>query len=139
MKRLLSILLAVITVITLIPTSVYALSWDGASTSGNNSASSSVITGYAIRTSSDNCIGYRFSCVDANGNMKTLKVIDVFRDTGYGNLGYSDGYKFATKYNKKQLISYQNNTFSTSKSSINCFKESALDFSPCLRYDNNSF
>ena len=98
-KKILSILLAVITVITLIPTSVYALTWDGASTSGNNSASSGNITGYAIRTSGDNCIGYRFSCVDANGNMKTLKVIDVFRDTGYGNLGYSDGYKFATKYN----------------------------------------
>ena len=128
-KKILSILLVVITVITLIPTSVYALSWDGASTSGNNSASSSVITGYAIRTSSDNCIGYRFSCVDANGNMKTLKVIDVFRDTGYGNLGYSDGYKFATKYNKKQLISYQNNTFSTSKTLFLNFASSIISIS----------
>ena len=87
-------------VISLIPTSVYALSWDGASASGNNSANSGNITGYAIRTSGDNCIGYRFSCVDANGNMKSDSVIDVFRDTGYGKLGYSDGYKFATKYNK---------------------------------------
>lgn len=131
-KKILSILLTVITVITLIPTSVYALTWDGASSSGNNSAGSSVITGYAIRTSSDNCIGYRFSCVDANGNMKTLKVIDVFRNTGYGKLGYSDGYKFATKYNKKQLIAYQNSSFSTTQSSINCFKEADLGFSSTL-------
>ncbi len=131
-KKILSIILAIITVITLIPTSVYALTWDGASTSGNNSAGSSVITGYAIRTSSDNCIGYRFSCVDANGNMKTLKVIDVFRNTGYGKLGYSDGYKFATKYNKKQLIAHQNSSFSTTRSSINCYKEADLGFKSSL-------
>lgn len=131
-KKILSILLTVITVITLIPTSVYALSWDGASSSGNNSASSGNITGYAIRTSGDNCIGYRFSCVDANGNLKADKVIDVFRNTGYGKLGYSDGYKFATKYNKKQLIAKQNSSFSTTKSSINCYKEADLGFNSTL-------
>ena len=131
-KKILSILLAVITVITLIPTSVYALTWDGASSSGNNSASSGNITGYAIRTSGDNCIGYRFSCVDASGNMKSTSVIDVFRNTGYGKLGYSDGYKFASKYNKKQLIAKQNSKFSTSKSSVNCFKETDLGFASTL-------
>lgn len=116
----------------MIPTTAFALSWDGSSAGGTGGTSSADANGYAIRTSSDNCIGYRFSAVTSSGSMKVSKVIDVYRDTYYGNLGYSDGYKFSTKNNKMQLISKQNNGFSTAKSTSNCYKESAQSFSTDL-------
>lgn len=68
----------------------------------------------------------------SSGAMKVSKVIDVFRNTGYGNLGYSEGYKFVNKYNKKQLIAKQNNSFSTSMNTTNCYKETNMGFSTAL-------
>ena len=64
--------------------------------------------------------------------MKVSKVIDVYRNTGYGKLGYSDGYKFTTKYSKKQLISRKNNSFSTSANTTNCYKEADISFETAL-------
>lgn len=131
-KRVISIILAIITVISILPTSAFALSWDGSSVTGSSATGSASDPGYAIRTDSDNCIGYRFSCVNSSGSMKVTKVIDVYRNTGYGNLGYSDGYKFTNKYNKKQLISRKNNSFSTSDNQTNCYKESNISFETAL-------
>ncbi len=128
MKKFISVILAICTIISIFTCTAYALSWDGSSANSNTSAGSVSDPGYAIRTSSDNCIGYRFSCVKDDGSMKVTKVIDVYRDTGYGKLGYSNGYKFTTKYNKKQLIAKQTSGFSTSKNSTNCYKETAMDF-----------
>ena len=50
-KRVISIILAIITVISVLPTSAFALSWDGSSVTGNNAAGSASDPGYAIRTS----------------------------------------------------------------------------------------
>lgn len=131
-KRVISIILVVCSLLCMIPTNAFALSWDGSSAGGTGGTSSASPNGYAIRTTSDNCIGYRFSAVTSSGSMKVSKVIDVFRNTNYGNLGYTDGYKFSTKNNKKQLISKQNNGFTTAKSTSNCYKESSQSFSTTL-------
>ena len=80
--------------------SAFAISWDGSSAGGGGGGSAANSNGYSIRFTGDNCIGYRFSCVDKDGNNKVTKVIDVFRDTEYGNYEYTNGYKFDTKYNK---------------------------------------
>ena len=69
-KRVISIILAIITILSIMPTSAFALSWDGSSVTSNTAAGSVSDPGYAIRTSSDNCIGYRFSCVNSSGSMK---------------------------------------------------------------------
>ena len=109
-----------------------ALSWDGSSTGGGGGGSPANANGYAVRMTGDNCIGYRFSVVDKAGNNKVAKVIDVFRNTTYGNQEYSSGYKFTVKYNKKQIINNQNNSFSTSSNTANCYRESAMGFASTL-------
>ena len=97
-----------------------ALEWNGSSTGGGGGGSPAGPNGYAVRTTGDNCLGYRFSVVDKSGNNKVTKVIDIFRNTTYGNMEYSSAYKFIVKYNKKQLINNQNNGFATSKNTNNC-------------------
>lgn len=131
-KKAISILLVLCVLISAIPYTAFALSWDGSSVTGSSATGSASDPGYAIRTDSDNCIGYRFSCVKSDGSMKVSKVIDVYRNTGYGKLGYSDGYKFTTKYNKKQLISRKGNSFSTSDNQTNCYKEADISFTTAL-------
>lgn len=110
----------------------FALEWNGSSTGGGGGGSPAGPNGYAIRTTGDNCIGYRFSVIDKSGNNKVAKVIDVFRNTTYGNTEYSSAYKFTVKYNKKQLINNQNNSFSTSKNTSNCYKEADMSFASVL-------
>ena len=106
---------------------VSALSWSGSTTGGGGEGSAAKTKGFAIRyTDDNNCLGYRFSVVDKNGNRKGSKVIDVFRNTKYGNSEYSAAFKFSTKYSKKQLIANQNNSFSTSKTTVDCFKETTM-------------
>ncbi|MDD4493873.1 MAG: hypothetical protein PHV32_05930 [Eubacteriales bacterium] len=130
--RMLSLLLVLCTVISAASIQAFALSWDGSSTGGGGNTTSAGPNGYAIRTDADNCIGYRFSVVDKNGNTKNGAVIDVFRNTSYGNMEYGSAYKFNTKYNKKQLINNQNYGFSTSKNTNNCFKEANMGFASGL-------
>ena len=130
-KRILSFLLAVMTLVSLLP-SAYAISWDGSSTGGGGHGTSATVNGYAIRTTGDNCIGYRFSIVDKTGANKVTKVIDVFRDMTYGNYEYTNGYKFTVKYNKKQFIDKQSSGFSTSKNTTNCYKETSMSFATAL-------
>ena len=119
-------------IILSLPLSAFALEWNGSSTGGGGSGSPAGPNGYAIRTTGDNCIGYRFSVVDKSGNTKGGTVIDVFRNTTYGNMEYSSAYKFTVKYNKKQLINNQNNSFSTSKNTSNCYKEADMGFTSSL-------
>ncbi len=111
---------------------VCGLQWIGSSTGGGGGGTAAEPDGYAVRTTADNCIGYRFSIVDKAGANKVSKVIDVFRDTSNGSYAYSTAYKFATKYNKKQLIGYQNGSFSTSKTTTNCYKEANMGFADTL-------
>ena len=112
---------------------VSALSWSGSTTGGGGEGSAAKTKGFAIRyTDDNNCLGYRFSVVDKNGNRKGSKVIDVFRNTKYGNSEYSAAFKFSTKYSKKQLIANQNNSFSTSKTTVDCFKETTMGFASAL-------
>ncbi len=118
--------------ISIATTTTFALTWDGSSTGGGGGGSPAGPNGYAVRTTGDNCLGYRFSVVDKNGNNKVSKVIDVFRNTTYGNSEYSSAYKFNTKYNKKQLINNQNGNYSTSRNSSNCYKETNIGFSTGL-------
>ena len=130
-KRIIKIVTCVLVVATILALSCIsasALSWDGSSTGGGGNTTSAGPNGYAIRTDADNCIGYRFSVVDKNGGTKNGSVIDVFRNTSYGNLEYGSAYKFNTKYNKKQLIANQNYGFGTSKNTTNCYKEVNMGF-----------
>lgn len=110
----------------------FALEWDGSSSGGGGAGHAADVRGFAIRTTGDNVLGYRFSAVDKYGNSKGTRVIDVFRNTSYGNYEYSGAYKFNSKYNKKQLINNQNYGFSTSKTSSNCFKETDMGFASSL-------
>lgn len=130
--RVLSMLLALLMLLSSFVISVSALSWDGSSQGGGGNTTSAGANGYAIRMDGDNCIGYRFSVVDKSGANKVSKVIDVFRNTTYGNKEYTNAYKFTTKYNKKQFINNQNAGFSTSKNTTNCYKEADCGFATSL-------
>ncbi len=124
-------------VISLSAVSVAALSWNGSSTGGGGGGVPATANGYAVYTTNDNCIGYRFSVVDKGGSTKNGKVIDVFRNTTRGNSAYTSHYKFSTKYNKKQLITNQNNNYSTAKTTANCFKETNMGFASALGQPNS--
>ncbi|OJU18289.1 MAG: hypothetical protein BGN88_00915 [Clostridiales bacterium 43-6] len=124
------LILGIVFSVLTLPT--FALEWDGSSSGGGGSGYPAGPNGYAIRTTGDNCLGYRFSLVDKNGNNKVSKVIDVFRNTSYGNMEYTSAYKFNTKYNKKQLINNQNNGYGTSKNSTNCYKETSMGFATSI-------
>lgn len=101
----------------------YALSWNGTSSGGGGGGTSATVAGFSIKyTSESNVAGYRFSVVDSDGDTIS-KVIDVYRTQGYWTMSFS---KFSTKYNKVDLIAKQNSSFSTSTSTTNCYKESAL-------------
>lgn len=128
----LSALLIVCFVISGLSLNAFALEWDGSSSGGGGGGSPAGPNGYAVRTTGDNCLGYRFSVVDKSGNTKGGKVIDVFRNTTYGNYEYTNGYKFTVKYNKKQLINNQNSSFGTSKNTNNCYIESNMGFASSL-------
>ncbi len=126
--RIIALILAVCSLISCIGLSAFALEWDGDSTGGGGHGRPADTKGFAIRTTGDNVIGYRFSLVDKAGNIKGMSVIDVFRKNWYGNNGYKSLAKFDTKYNKLQMIENQNSGFSTSVSSVNCYKEADLGF-----------
>ncbi len=130
--KILSLLLVLVTALMALAVPAFALSWDGSSAGGGGGGSPAGANGYAVRTTDDNCIGYRFSVVDKSGSNKVSKVIDVFRNTYYGNYECDNAYKFATKYNKKQLINNQNGNYSTSKNSTNCYKETNMGFATTL-------
>lgn len=130
--RILSIFLAVLTAVSSLAVTAYALNWDGSSAGGGGAGTSAGPNGYAIKTTDDNCmIGYRFSVVDKNGGTKNGKVIDVYRNTRYANQAFN-WYKFTTKWNKKQLRNNQNSGFSTSKTTANCYKEADMGFAQSL-------
>ncbi len=129
-KRVLSIFLVILTLFSSIPISAFALSWDGDSAGGSIDAVNGSNTGYVIRDTEDsNCVvGYRFSAVDADGNMKVTKVIDVYRDTSNGDHAYSTSAKFSKKYNKLGVISNRNAKLSTTYNTTNCYKEANISF-----------
>ena len=128
--RILSIFLAVLTAVSSLAVTAYALNWDGSSAGGGGAGTSAGPNGYAIMTTDDNCmIGYRFSVVDKNGGTKNGKVIDVYRNTRYANQAFN-WYKFTTKWNKKQLKDNQNSGFSTSKTTANCYSRYGLCSEP---------
>ena len=78
-KKVISILLVLVTLLTSIPYTALALSWDGDSAGGSTNAVNGSSTGYVIRSTSDSAcvVGYRFSAVDSDGDMTDTKVIDV--------------------------------------------------------------
>lgn len=132
--KILSLLLVFVTILTSLAVPAFALSWDGSTAGGGGNGTSAGPNGYAIRYTDNttNLLGYRFSVVDKSGANKVAKVIDVFRNTYYGNYECDNAYKFATKYNKKQFINNQNGNYSTSKNSTNCYKESNMGFATAL-------
>jgi uncharacterized repeat protein (TIGR02543 family) len=129
-KKILSVFLVILIFVSSIPISAFSLSWDGDSAGGSIDAVNGSNTGYVIRDTNDsNCVvGYRFSAVDADGNMKVTKVIDVFRNTSNGNNAYSTSAKFSKKYNKLGVIENKNATLSTTLNTTNCYKESNISF-----------
>ena len=130
--RWLSCVMALLTLTASLCVPAFALEWDGSSSGGGGAGHAADVRGFAIRTTGDNVLGYRFSVVDKNGNRKGSGAIDVFRNTTYGNYEYSGAYKFNSKYNKVQLIANQNYGFSTSKTTSNCYKEADMGFASAL-------
>lgn len=126
--KMLALFLVFCTMISMFAVNAYALSWDGSSQGGGGYGTAAEPNGYAVYTTGDNCIGYRFSIVNKSGANKVAKVIDVFRNTSAANTAYSSWSKFTTKYNKKQMIGNQNAGFSTSKNTTNCYKETDMAF-----------
>ena len=133
-KKIISILLVLCTLLSAIPYSAFALSWDGSSAGGSTNAVNGSSTGYVIRSTSDSAcvVGYRFSAVDSSGGMKVTKVIDVYRNTSNGDNAYSTSAKFSTKYNKKQIIANKNAKLTTTYNQTNCYKESSMGFTTTL-------
>lgn len=125
MKKLgkLSVMLLLsIMMISSLGINAYALSWNGSSGGGGGGGTAATTPGFSISyTDSTNVAGYRFSVIDRYGNTQT-KVIDIFRSHAYYNMSYEE--KFSTKYNKIQLIDRQNGSFSTTRTTNNCFKQS---------------
>lgn len=132
--RALALLLAVGTLLLTPTLEAFALSWEGSSAGGGGEGGFATTKGFSIRYADvgTNCLGYRFSVVDKAGNTRNGAVIDIFRNTTYGNKQYTAAYKYATKYNKKQLIINQNNGFSTSSTTTNCYKETSMGFAQTL-------
>ncbi len=130
--KILSLFLVFCTMLSAFALTVSSLSWDGSSQGGGGGGTAAGPNGYAVGTTGDNCIGYRFSIVNKSGANKVAKVIDVFRNTSAGNDAYSAGHKFSSKYNKKQLINNQNAGFSTGRSTSNCYKEADMGFAAGL-------
>lgn len=126
--KILALFLVFCTIISAFSMTASALSWDGSSQGGGGGGSYAGPNGYAVGTTGDNCIGYRFSIVNKSGANKVANVIDVFRNTSAGNDAYSTAYKFTSKYNKKQLINNQNAGFSTNRNVNNCYKETDMGF-----------
>lgn len=111
----------------------FALQWDGSSNGGGGEGGAATTKGFSIRfTDDNNCLGYRFSVVDKAGSTKNGMVIDIFRNTKYGNSEYTNAYKYTTKYNKKQLMDNQNYGFSTSKTTAYCYQETNMGFVSAL-------
>jgi len=131
--KILSLFLVMVLLFSSMTTSVFAIDWDGSSADTGSGGRPADVNGYALRFyPGDNCVGYRFSCVDKNGNNRVSKVIDVFRNNYYGNYSCDSDYKFNSKYNKKQLINNQYGSFSTSRNSYNCYKEANMGFATAL-------
>ena len=116
----------------------FALSWDGSSAGGSTNAVNGSSKGYVIYSTNDSecVVGYRFSVVNSSGNMKVNKVIDVYRSTSNGNNAYSSSAKFSVKYNKKQMISNRNAKLTTTKNTVNCYKETGMNFLTSLPNPN---
>lgn len=131
-NKILLVFLVLCTLLSVFAINAYALSWDGSSQGGGGGGTYAGANGYAVGTTGDNCIGYRFSIVNKGGANKVSDVIDVFRNTSAGNSAYSSSHKFAAKYNKKQLINNQNAGFSTGRNTTNCYKESDMGFAAGL-------
>ena len=134
MKRTLSLFLSLLMLLSVFPLTSLALSWDGSSAGGSTNAVNGNNTGYVIRSTKDDeaGVGYRFSVVNAAGNNKVGKVIDVFRKTTNGTNAYTSSAKFTTKYNKKQLIANKDGKMTTTKNTTNCYKEANLKFLTAL-------
>lgn len=129
-KKVISILLALLTLMSVVPFAAFALNWDGDSAGGSTNAVNGSSTGYVIRSTSDSVcvVGYRFSAVTSSGTMKVTKVIDVYRNTSNGNNAYLTSAKFSKKYNKKQVIANKNAKLSTTSNTTNCYKEKDMGF-----------
>ena len=133
-KKILSVFLSVLTVLSLFSVNVSALTWDGSSAGGSTNAVNGSSKGYVIRSTDDSCcvVGYRFSVVNSAGNLKSSKVIDIYRDTANGDNAYSSSAKFSAKYNKKQLIANKDATLKTTSNTTNCYKEKDMSFASKL-------
>ena len=70
--RYLSCFIFLCAVLSAFQLSTLALEWDGSSSGGGGGGSPAGPNGYAVRTTGDNCLGYRFSLVDKYGNNKVV-------------------------------------------------------------------
>ena len=83
--RVFSLLLVLIAAVSVVSLPAFALEWDGDSSDGGGHGTSAGPNGYGIASVNwDNCVGYRFSLIDKDGENKVTKVIDVIRNSHFG-------------------------------------------------------
>lgn len=131
--RWITFALAILCLCTSFVTPTSALEWSGDANGAGGNATGVSDYGFAIADDADNLAGYRFSVVDAEGNTRNGKVIDMFRQTSMGRLAYyctyaTSGHKMNPKRNKVQWIQYQNSGYSTSQNTANSYLEEKTVF-----------
>lgn len=130
--KLLCVILAVIAAISLISTAAFAIDWNGAS-SGSSSGSSYASDNFWLTQANNTtaCVGYRFSVIDASGQVAKISskncIIDIYRN----KTAYDYYEKSITKYSKVQLIAQYNSgasnvVFNTNKNTTGCIMQSTL-------------
>lgn len=131
--RVFSLLLVLIAAVSVVSLPALALEWDGDSSDGGGHGTSAGPNGYGIASVNwDNCVGYRFSLIDKDGENKVTKVIDVIRNSHFGQHILYAADRFTVQRNKKQLIGLQNSGFSTFHNYTNCYKEQDYPFATSL-------
>lgn len=69
-NKILLVFLVLCTLLSVFAINAYALSWDGSSQGGGGGGTYAGANGYAVGTTGDNCIGYRFSIVNKGGQIR---------------------------------------------------------------------
>lgn len=131
-QKVLSLCLAVLSLVTALAIPSDAIEWSGNAGGIGGTATGVTSNGFGIASTSDNLVGYRFSVVNKDGVTRNGKVIDIFRDNSEGwdayfcrndGRGNISGYKMSPKYNKVQWIANQYNGYSTSQATNNTYLE----------------
>lgn len=131
-KKILKTIVSLVIVTSLIVSSIipsYALKWNGDSSIGGGGTGATE-NGFAVPSTNNNecCVGYRFSVVNNNGDLRANLVIDIFKNTSLGNDAFNYYYKCTKKYNKIEIIQRNYLDFESVPTQYNCFMEQNMGF-----------